>query len=513
MIEKLKKQFEGKDLWEDEIMDEYEVKMFDWEEYDDEETFNKWKRSKEKKNYIVPFESDDDSYIFILVPKNKMEDGGMMAKGGATKKIEVIVYGDKKLKYTNYDINELLDDNYLYSSDDLPKWLIAVRNKGNINFPKNKEQVISLLKQILNTNENVLIDVDSNKPAYLNKIVIGKEQIMEDGGSIEEQNNEMLQSNIKEMKHHTDELDNIVTSSTEVEPWVIAKTERASTDLSDVTHYLDGRTSRYVESDTYFAYGGELNEDDIDDYARKLYKPIGVNSVAEKQVGAFKEGARYANKMADGGEIIKSVEYLKKSGWSEERINNYLLKDNIYNKLDEAFNLAQQLLANVEPKVDSLDIFTKEKLVNGTKSIWQARSDFAVMNLEKGGYMEDGGMMAKGGMTAKDKKIADHIIKTFNMDEPGMAPVYANQLRREEARLNKSYGRDWQKTMTPADKVNKFLEAVRVADNSIQLKDIKVEASPRGNWVVYEHGKVIMTVNHDMLDEETIRTYNLEHHN
>jgi hypothetical protein len=67
--------------------------------------------------------------------------------------------------------------------------------------------------------------------------------------------------------------------------------------------------------------------------------------------------------------------------------------------------------------------------------------------------------------------------------------------------------------MTVADKANKFLQAVRLADNDIKLKDITVEASPRGNWVVFEHGKVIMTVNQDMLDEETIRTYNLEHHN
>jgi hypothetical protein len=69
------------------------------------------------------------------------------------------------------------------------------------------------------------------------------------------------------------------------------------------------------------------------------------------------------------------------------------------------------------------------------------------------------------------------------------------------------------KNMTVADKANRFLQAVRVADNDIKLKDITVEASPRGNWVVFEHGKVIMTVNQDMLDEETIRTYNLEHHN
>jgi len=166
-------------------------------------------------------------------------------------------------------------------------------------------------------------------------------------------------------------------------------------------------------------------------------------------------------------------------------------------------------------------ITAKKELTTAAKSIRHELKEEGFENNEVDSYLchivtnsyKDGGMMAKGGMTAKDRKIADHIVKTYNMDEPGMAPVYANQLRREESRLNKTYGRDWQKTMSPADKVNKFLEAIRVADNDIKLKDITVEASPRGNWVVFEHGKVIMTVNQDMLDEETIRTYNLEHHN
>jgi hypothetical protein len=111
-----------------------------------------------------------------------------MAKGGRVdKKIDVIVYGNKKLEYTNYYIDKLIEDkdNYIFTSDNLPKWLIAVRNKGNINFPKNKQQVLSLLNQISNTNENVLIDVDSDKPAYLNKIIIGNEQIMAKGGDID----------------------------------------------------------------------------------------------------------------------------------------------------------------------------------------------------------------------------------------------------------------------------------------------------------------------------------------
>jgi hypothetical protein len=92
IIDKLEEQFRGKDLWEDEILDEYEVKMFDFEEFNDEETFYKWKNKNSKKNYIVPFESDDDSYIFILVPKNKMEDGGEVSKAGELKsKIEKIL--------------------------------------------------------------------------------------------------------------------------------------------------------------------------------------------------------------------------------------------------------------------------------------------------------------------------------------------------------------------------------------------------------------------------------------
>lgn len=62
-----------------------------------------------------------------------------------------------------------------------------------------------------------------------------------EGGSIEEQNNRMLMSNVKEIKHHAEELGNIVKPGTEVDAWVVAKAERSASDLSDITHYLDGR--------------------------------------------------------------------------------------------------------------------------------------------------------------------------------------------------------------------------------------------------------------------------------
>jgi hypothetical protein len=62
----------------------------------------------------------------------------------------------------------------------------------------------------------------------------------EDGGSVAEGNYEMLMSNIKAIKHHAEELEGAVTPNTEIEAWVLSKSERAETDLSDITHYLDG---------------------------------------------------------------------------------------------------------------------------------------------------------------------------------------------------------------------------------------------------------------------------------
>jgi len=69
---------------------------------------------------------------------------------------------------------------------------------------------------------------------------MGKSMGYADGGSIAESNNQMLMSKIKEVKHHADELGHIVKPKTEVEAWVVAKAERSASDLSDITHYIDG---------------------------------------------------------------------------------------------------------------------------------------------------------------------------------------------------------------------------------------------------------------------------------
>jgi hypothetical protein len=97
--------------------------------------------------------------------------------------------------------------------------------------------------------------------AKAHKNTIGKEYLekggyMEKGGisqkEVAESNAEMVLSQIKAVKHHAQELSNVVSKNSDIEAWVVAKIERASTDLSDITHYLEFQTKK-------MAMGGEIH--------------------------------------------------------------------------------------------------------------------------------------------------------------------------------------------------------------------------------------------------------------
>jgi hypothetical protein len=66
--------------------------------------------------------------------------------------------------------------------------------------------------------------------------------MLNDGGSIAQGNYEMALSKAKEIQHHALELKDALKKEKDIEAWVVSKVERASSDLSDVTHYLDGKS-------------------------------------------------------------------------------------------------------------------------------------------------------------------------------------------------------------------------------------------------------------------------------
>lgn len=139
------------------------------------------------------------------------------------------------------------------------------------------------------------------------------------------ENKKMVLSQTKEIKHHADELSKVLGKHKDIESWVVGKIERASTDLSDVTHYLDGKNE--------YKKGGELRENmqyvkvnnegdaenilfyadkqDIASSYRKSAKDGSFTIILEKPLKITKDmQPRYKeiiekqkNKMVNGGEL------------------------------------------------------------------------------------------------------------------------------------------------------------------------------------------------------------------
>jgi len=66
-----------------------------------------------------------------------------------------------------------------------------------------------------------------------------------DGGKVEEHNIDMLHNLGVQIKHHSYELMKNIHKNDDVEAWVVAKAERAATDLSDISHYLEGEKKKF----------------------------------------------------------------------------------------------------------------------------------------------------------------------------------------------------------------------------------------------------------------------------
>jgi hypothetical protein len=113
---------------------------------------------------------------------------------------------------------------------------------------------------------------------------------MKNEKEIAKSNLEMLKSYAKEFIHHGMELQKALKKENEIDAWVVAKAERATTDLSDITHYLDGKSE--------YAKGGKLDK-------KATYVPN--RDIAEVEVE--KNGK---TKYVDGADLLDGI-YVKKS--------------------------------------------------------------------------------------------------------------------------------------------------------------------------------------------------------
>jgi len=213
-------------------------------------------------------------------------------------------------------------------------------------------------------------------------------------GEFENDNAEMLRLNIVEIRHHADEIMQSLNAGSEVEAWVLSRSERAKTDMSDIAHYLD--SSLKVDS---MADGGMMAKGGV---------------VMLESVGVYYRPSDLATSV-DGKFEESEIFYLNE-------IDNYewwrALSKEDKKTIEKDFDVDKFLLKEFD--TTDLDAYHKESV-----EFWEKNKK------AKGGYMADGGYMAKGGVIASstskegiEKLIGDYyysknisIQKIDNKDE------------------------------------------------------------------------------------------------
>jgi len=240
------------------------------------------------------------------------------------------------------------------------------------------------------------------------------------GGRLVDDKKAMVLSQIKEVHHHADELAKVLANMDTVDAWVVGKMERATTDLSDITHYLDGTTQ--------YAKGGKIEPiklyklDEMEDGTIRLQSQLYIGKdtadfIIENGVVKFynkgKNGFGYYEYkepyiIVDDISMMKN-QPLEKGGIVDivDRFNNMNLPNKVY--LNDKIYSGNAYFLNGYNGYESTkdDGFLVDE--NG-KYLKDKKANFLRAKSRRGleiTIKEDGGMMAKGGMAKKKTKGID----------------------------------------------------------------------------------------------------------
>jgi hypothetical protein len=199
-----------------------------------------------------------DSIKSVMKDLAKKYPQDKYAKGGTVdvEDIKRIMYGYFKAWLGNYISDEELVNSVKRKLG--TKYFRFFKGDTAVNDSRSIENSLKTRNNRDFLKENMEISLEQNSLEIYNS----KNEKLEKGGymakggisekEVVESNAEMVLSKIKEVKHHAMELSNVVSKNSDIEAWVVAKIERASTDLSDITHYLEFQTKK-------MAMGGEIH--------------------------------------------------------------------------------------------------------------------------------------------------------------------------------------------------------------------------------------------------------------
>ena len=145
--------------------------------------------------------------------------------------------------------------------------------------------------------------------AELYKGLLAGKHYKEGGETEQSENKEMILNQAEELEHHVEELEEAAKKSDHVPAWVVAKVERASTDLSDASHYLDAENEQKreeIEGEEEYAHGGEVKWQEAEYGDSALV-------VSENKMGIIMKpyGRKFHLKFVDGTEKTYDANDLK----------------------------------------------------------------------------------------------------------------------------------------------------------------------------------------------------------
>jgi hypothetical protein len=215
--------------------------------------------SKFRKKYNRPSAFDDNQEEFSIAVDDIYPIAEIKTNGETTYKRTFAKGGEVDKKKYKFEITEYKDENAVINDEPTISDyegtkekvidfqyqrmqrgycvyfnITIVADSNNKGWFYESEDLDDLIDEIENS------DDDNDDFEYTDYEKIMKAYGYAKGGEVAESNRNMALNKAKELCHHVDELHNVLKGKKHIEAWVIAKLERASSDLSDVTHYLDG---------------------------------------------------------------------------------------------------------------------------------------------------------------------------------------------------------------------------------------------------------------------------------
>ena len=181
---------------------------------------------------FVYIDKNDDEYTSREVPSTLLGNKNKFKKGGsiANQNKQMVAVKGKEIKHHAEELMEALEGN-----DEVPAWVVAKIERSATDI--------------------------SDAAHYLE----GAELLFAEGGSIAEQNKQMVAVKAKEIQHHAEELMEALKGNNEVPAWVVAIVERSATDISDAAHYLEGVEGKDYNEEQYDVVELERKQQKVED--------------------------------------------------------------------------------------------------------------------------------------------------------------------------------------------------------------------------------------------------------